>query len=161
MEHVSSSRFGWESLPRYTQRFRIGISRFVFDPFPIWVCGNLIFRIWKPQKRQFCGLAVDSCRRWKNFQMLQEGDELGPTDEKGNIRFSDVDYVDTWKAMENLVEIGLVKSIGVSNFNCKQLERLLKNCTIKPVTNQVFAWILKFQVDLCCEFWSRKYSNIY
>lgn len=84
--------------------------------------------------------------------MLQEGDELGPTDEKGNIRFSDVDYVDTWKAMENLVEIGLVKSIGVSNFNCKQLERLLKNCTIKPVTNQVFAWILKFQVDLCCEF---------
>lgn len=39
--------------------------------------------------------------------------------------------------MEKLPELGLVKSIGVSNFNSKQLERLMANCRIKPVTNQV------------------------
>lgn len=39
--------------------------------------------------------------------------------------------------MEKLPELGLVKSIGISNFNSKQIDRLLANCRIKPVTNQV------------------------
>lgn len=51
--------------------------------------------------------------------------------------FSDVDYVDTWKAMEKLVDCGLIKSVGISNFNSQQIDRLLANCRIKPVTNQV------------------------
>lgn len=52
--------------------------------------------------------------------------------------FRDVDYVDTWRAMENLVRLGLVRSIGISNFNSEQIERLLASCEIKPVNNQVF-----------------------
>ncbi|XP_078608534.1 aldo-keto reductase family 1 member B1-like isoform X3 [Branchiostoma floridae x Branchiostoma japonicum] len=51
--------------------------------------------------------------------------------------FDDVDYIDTWKAMESLADEGLAKSIGVSNFNTQQLERLLQNCRIKPAVNQV------------------------
>lgn len=39
--------------------------------------------------------------------------------------------------MEECVTLGLTKSIGVSNFNIEQLERLLSAATIKPVTNQV------------------------
>lgn len=39
--------------------------------------------------------------------------------------------------MEKCVEKGLVKSIGVSNFNSKQIERLLKSAKIKPVINQI------------------------
>lgn len=39
--------------------------------------------------------------------------------------------------MEKLVEAGLVRSIGVSNFNSEQIDRLLANCKIKPVTNQI------------------------
>lgn len=50
---------------------------------------------------------------------------------------SDVDYLDTWKAMEKLQEKGLVKNIGVSNFNSEQLARLLSNCKIKPIHNQI------------------------
>lgn len=55
--------------------------------------------------------------------------------EKGK-QASNVDYLDTWKAMEDLVELGLVKSIGVSNFNIAQCERILKNCRIQPTVNQ-------------------------
>lgn len=65
------------------------------------------------------------------------GDELFPVDAEGNPIPDDTDYVDTWRAMEKLVEKGLAKNIGVSNFDNKQMERLLANCTIKPVTNQV------------------------
>lgn len=39
--------------------------------------------------------------------------------------------------MERLVDLGLVKSIGVSNFNSQQINRVLANCRIKPVNNQV------------------------
>lgn len=66
-----------------------------------------------------------------------EFDDFMPKDKDGNIRFSDVDYVDTWNAMEKLVGLGLVKSIGVSNFNSEQIQRVLDNCKVKPVTNQV------------------------
>ncbi|XP_030385406.1 1,5-anhydro-D-fructose reductase isoform X1 [Scaptodrosophila lebanonensis] len=62
---------------------------------------------------------------------------LLPKDEKDVLQLSDVDYLDTYKAMEKLVKLGLVRSIGVSNFNSEQIQRILDNCEIKPVTNQV------------------------
>lgn len=39
--------------------------------------------------------------------------------------------------MERLVELGWVKSIGVSNFNSEQIARLLSVAKIRPVVNQV------------------------
>ena len=48
-----------------------------------------------------------------------------------------VDLQDTWRAMEQLVQRGLVRSIGVSNHNQRQIDRILSYCTIAPVTNQV------------------------
>lgn len=63
--------------------------------------------------------------------------EFWPMNSDGTHEHSDVDYIDTWKAMEKLVDIGLVRSIGISNFNSQQIGRLLANCRIKPVNNQV------------------------
>ena len=57
-------------------------------------------------------------------------DQTDPRDVKRHLT-EDVDYVDTWKAMEDLVKAGKVRAIGVSNYNKFQLERLMKNCTIK------------------------------
>ncbi|KAF5276031.1 hypothetical protein FQA39_LY00827 [Lamprigera yunnana] len=67
----------------------------------------------------------------------KEGGELFPKDDEGKVQFSEVDYVDTWKAMEKLVEKGLLKAIGLSNFNKNQIERVLKVATIHPVVNQI------------------------
>ena len=39
--------------------------------------------------------------------------------------------------MEELLKEGVVKNIGVSNFNSKQVQRILDNSTVKPVVNQV------------------------
>lgn len=68
---------------------------------------------------------------------FKAGDELFPVDKDGKPLASDVDYVDTWKALEECVKKGLTKSIGISNFNSEQVDRVLKVATIKPVTNQV------------------------
>lgn len=43
----------------------------------------------------------------------------------------------TWKAMEEVHQSGLARSIGVSNFGMQNLSDLLETCTVKPVMNQV------------------------
>ncbi|PAV73134.1 hypothetical protein WR25_07300 [Diploscapter pachys] len=70
---------------------------------------------------------------------FEEGGELLPkrTDGSNKMRYSDVDYLDTWKALEEAVEAKKVRSIGVSNFNHKQIERVLEKAKIKPAVNQV------------------------
>lgn len=43
-------------------------------------------------------------------------------------------FVETWHAMEDLVEKGLVRSIGLSNFNKAQIAEVLKNVRKHPVS---------------------------
>ncbi|XP_047342412.1 aldo-keto reductase family 4 member C10-like [Impatiens glandulifera] len=43
----------------------------------------------------------------------------------------------TWKTMEGLVESGLVRAIGVSNFSVQLIKELLKFAKIVPAVNQV------------------------
>ena len=43
----------------------------------------------------------------------------------------------TYFAMERLVEEGLARSIGVSNFNSEQITDIMDRCMIKPAVNQV------------------------
>lgn len=68
---------------------------------------------------------------------FQEDLDYFPKGSNDEILFSEVDYVDTWKALEACVKKGLTKSIGLSNFNKKQIERVLEAATIKPAMNQV------------------------
>ncbi|RAL22500.1 aldo/keto reductase [Thermoflavimicrobium daqui] len=46
-------------------------------------------------------------------------------------------YKETWKALEKLYRDGLVRAIGVSNFQVHHLEDILADCTVKPMVNQV------------------------
>lgn len=45
--------------------------------------------------------------------------------------------VDTYKDMEQLLQTGKVKAIGVSNFSKKFLEQLLPNVSVVPAANQI------------------------
>ncbi|AHI52960.1 aldo/keto reductase [Spiroplasma culicicola] len=45
--------------------------------------------------------------------------------------------LECWRALEEAVKEGKVKSIGVSNFQVPHLQELLEVCTIKPVINQI------------------------
>ena len=66
------------------------------------------------------------------------GDEILPLDpETGLVRHVDVDYTDTWTAMEGLVAKGLVRSIGLSNFNQSQLTDVLQVASIVPAVLQI------------------------
>jgi len=60
-----------------------------------------------------------------------------PKNEEGTLIAGDVDYVDTWKALEKLVDLGLTKHIGLSNFNSQQIQRIIDNARIKPAVLQV------------------------
>ncbi|KAL7823709.1 aldo-keto reductase [Trichoderma gracile] len=46
-------------------------------------------------------------------------------------------YPETWQAMEKLVDLGLARSIGLSNFNILKTKRILSTGRIIPVVNQV------------------------
>jgi 2,5-diketo-D-gluconate reductase A len=49
----------------------------------------------------------------------------------------DVDYIETWKAMEEIYRSGRAKSIGVSNFKEHHLRRLFSDTEIRPAVNQI------------------------
>ncbi|XP_067669555.1 aldo-keto reductase family 1 member B7-like [Haliotis asinina] len=71
--------------------------------------------------------------------MRETGKRMGlyPVDENNKPAFSEVPLVETWKGMEQVARAGKAKSIGVSNFNMKQVELICKSAEIKPATNQV------------------------
>ncbi|ETK72972.1 hypothetical protein F441_20507 [Phytophthora nicotianae CJ01A1] len=61
--------------------------------------------------------------------------------------------VDTWRAVEELHEQGLLRDIGVSNFNETLLAKLLKTARVKPAVNQVelHPWMMRSSLVKYCE----------
>ncbi|KAM9903734.1 hypothetical protein OXX69_007833 [Metschnikowia pulcherrima] len=60
---------------------------------------------------------------------------------------------EAWKSMEQIVDFGLAKSIGVSNFAVEDLQEILKVARIKPVVNQIeFSAFLQNQTPGIVEF---------
>ena len=60
--------------------------------------------------------------------------------------FGDADrYFDgnlaAWKALEEALEAGKVRAIGVSNFQKADLDNLIEHATVKPMINQILAHI--------------------
>lgn len=60
---------------------------------------------------------------------FKQEDDLFP-DEPSN-----VDYVETWKGMEEVQEAGLTRTIIASNFNHEQIERIMAVVRISPACN--------------------------
>lgn len=45
--------------------------------------------------------------------------------------------IEVWKAMEESCESGKTRSIGISNFNVKDINAILDTCRIRPMVNQI------------------------
>jgi 2,5-diketo-D-gluconate reductase A len=73
------------------------------------------------------------------------------------------DYLETWKAMEEMYATGRVRAIGVSNFQPDHIQRLLDHTDIVPAVNQIEAHpyltqddvrSFNFDNDIATEAWS-------
>ena len=66
----------------------------------------------------------------------------------GKIDLKLISIKEFWPKMESLVEKGLTKSIGVSNYNVQNLLNILSICKIKPVADEVEFHPYLYQKDL-------------
>ena len=69
---------------------------------------------------------------------FQPGDNQDPRDENGNVLYDrDVTLLDTWRAMENLVDHGKCRAIGLSDITLDTLKPIYESARIKPAVVQV------------------------
>jgi len=71
---------------------------------------------------------------------FQPGEEQDPRDDNGNVIYDkEVTLLDTWRAMENLVDGGKCRAIGLSDIGLKELLPIYEAARIKPAVIQVEA----------------------
>ncbi len=69
---------------------------------------------------------------------FKPGDELDPRDEHGQVVYdSGVTLIETWQALERLVDDGHCKSIGVTDVTLDKLKEIVAAARIKPAVVQV------------------------
>src|SRR3954470_12352693 len=71
---------------------------------------------------------------------FQPGDEQDPRDQNGNVLYDrGVTLLDTWAAMESLVDRGRCRAIGLSDIALRELLPIYESARIKPAVIQVEA----------------------
>src|SRR5271156_4816904 len=69
---------------------------------------------------------------------FQPGDEQDPRDQNGNVLYDEgVTLLDTWKALETLVEHGKCRAIGLSDIGLDKVKTIYESARIKPAAVQV------------------------
>ena len=69
---------------------------------------------------------------------FQPGDEQDPRDPNGNVIYDKgVTLADTWRALEDLVDEGRCKAIGLSDVNVEQTKQIFESARIKPAVVHV------------------------
>jgi aldehyde reductase len=69
---------------------------------------------------------------------FQPGDDQDPRDQNGNVLYDhEVTLLDTWKAMETLVDHRKCRAIGLSDVGLNELKPIYESARIKPAAVQV------------------------
>ena len=69
---------------------------------------------------------------------FQPGDNQDPRDQNDNVIYdNDITLMDTWRAMEKLVDSGKCKAIGLSDVSLEQVQEIFKPARIKPAVVQI------------------------
>jgi alcohol dehydrogenase (NADP+) len=80
---------------------------------------------------------------------FQPGDEQDPRDPNGNVIYDNgVTLLDTWRALESLVDRGKCRAIGLSDVSLKELMPIYASARIKPAVVQVEAHPYLPETDL-------------
>lgn len=67
----------------------------------------------------------------------KSGDDMMPADENGKLLFEDIPLTETWEGMIECQKLGLARSIGVSNFNRRQMQLLFDHSSVRPSNQQI------------------------
>lgn len=134
-----SSKLG-QSFPDKSSAVSLFLQRFVTSK--LWNTHHAIGNVKKGCQQTLKDLGTSFLDlyliHWPVHFKYEGLDVLTPKNSDGTVAIdTSVNIVDTWKEMEKLVDEGLVKDIGVSNFTIAHLETILKSCRIKPAVNQV------------------------
>jgi len=69
---------------------------------------------------------------------FQPGEEQDPRDENGKVIYDEgVTLLDTWRALENLVDEGRCKAIGLSDVSVEKVKEIFESARIKPAVVHV------------------------
>ncbi len=80
---------------------------------------------------------------------FQPGNEQDPRDQNGNVIYDNgVTLLDTWRAMESLVDHGRCRAIGLSDISLNELLPIYESARIKPAVVQVEAHPYLPEADL-------------
>jgi diketogulonate reductase-like aldo/keto reductase len=69
---------------------------------------------------------------------FKPGEEQDPRDENGKVIYDEgVTLLDTWRALENLVDQGRCKAIGLSDIGLEKVQEIFESARIKPAVVHV------------------------
>ena len=118
-----------------------------------WIKGNDLFittKLWnnnhRPERVQ---PAIESSRARLKLEYIdlylmhtpyafRPGDDQDPRDQNDNVIYDEgITLLDTWRAMENLVDRGMCRAIGLSDVSLDQVREVFEQARIKPSVVQV------------------------
>lgn len=98
-----------------------------------------LYLIHWPIAFEFNGFDLSDMNQWMMIVDVDDDRNNDKQKQKRRIRakLAPITIEQTWREMEKLVEDGLVKSIGVSNFSVQSLLNLCAHAKIRPAVNQI------------------------
>jgi diketogulonate reductase-like aldo/keto reductase len=124
------------------EAFQAGIVRRedVFVTTKLWNTNHRPERVKPAFETSLRRLQVDDvdCYLIHNPFAFQPGDEQDPRDARGQVIYDPgVTLVETWAALERLVDEGRCRAIGLSNVNLEKLQEVVDAARIKPAVVEV------------------------
>uniref|UniRef100_A0A6P7GBU3 Aldo-keto reductase family 1 member A1-like n=1 Tax=Diabrotica virgifera virgifera TaxID=50390 RepID=A0A6P7GBU3_DIAVI len=97
-----------------------------------------IFGVHEDLVEEYMGKSLENLQMdYVDMYLVQFPVHMNYDDGLDNPQFVETDHISLWKKMEEQVDAGRTKAIGLSNFNINQLNRIYNEARIKPACLQI------------------------